>query len=118
MEGVIGSGASSVVLRASRDGQAYAIKVMKQEGAKRALEGTIRFRREAAVLARLNHPALVRVVEVGEVQDRPYLVMELLEGQDLASLLKQGVLPQARVVEIATALAGGLAEVHRRGLVH
>ncbi|MEU2052729.1 serine/threonine-protein kinase [Streptomyces bungoensis] len=73
---------------------------------------------EAVLLARLQHPGLVTVYDVGRYEDRTYLVMQLVDGPTLRSLLAGGTLPERRVAELGAALAGALAHVHRAGIVH
>lgn len=116
----IGSGASSHVFEAEhlRLGRNFAIKVLRAElDGKRAAQ---RFRREAAAIARLRSEHIVSVIDCGEHDDRtPYLVMELLEGEDLRRLLSRSApLPTRRAVHLAIEACRGLHEVHRAGLVH
>ena len=75
----------------------------------------VAFRREAGLLACLRHPALARVYEVGSAQGRPYLVMELVEGQDLDSVLAAAALDEAGVIGIGVDVAGALAAAHGPG---
>lgn len=114
----IGRGTYSTVYRAIRNGRPYAVKVLRQlDGNLEAIK--VRFRREAGVLARVRHPGLATIMEVGEVERRPYLVMEYVEGQTLAKAITLAKhLNEEQVLYIAKTLAGALAEVHRRGLVH
>lgn len=77
-----------------------------------------RFARESEALARLNHPNVVRVFEVGEEQGRPYLVMELVLGPTLLDRLLQGPLPIPEAVRIARGLSEALAHAHNLGVVH
>src|SRR6266480_3186767 len=65
------------------------------------------------------HPNVVAVYDAGEDAERPYLVMELVEGTTLElELRRTGHLEPARAVAIATGMAGGLAAAHERGIVH
>jgi serine/threonine protein kinase len=75
---------------------------------------------EMRTLARLNHPSLVTVFDAGtdEMSQRPYLVMELVEGSTLSDQLRLGSLTAVRTAEIGAAVADGLAYVHGQGLVH
>ncbi len=78
-----------------------------------------RFLREARAAAALSHPNICPVYEVGETDGRPYLTMELVEGQGLDGLLKrEGALPADRAVAIVRALALALAKAHAKGIVH
>src|ERR1700750_670401 len=76
----IGRGAHAVVYRARRYGVDYAVKVLRAPVFSEA-SAMPAFRREAALLACVDHPGVVAVHEVGLVQGRPYLVMELVRGQ-------------------------------------
>lgn len=74
---------------------------------------------EARVAARLSHPSIVQVYDAGEEGDRPYIVMEYVEGETLAAILQQRHrLPPDEVVELALQICDGLAYAHAAGLVH
>lgn len=93
-----------------------AIKVMSVEQNEAALQ---RFRNEAIVAGGLNHPNLVTVYELGEYNGRPFIVMEYLEGRDLARLLSgPEPLPLSRKIDILTQTARGLERAHRQQVVH
>jgi eukaryotic-like serine/threonine-protein kinase len=78
-----------------------------------------RFFREARALARISHPNVVGVFDVGEDDGRPFLVMELVEGTTLErELEKVGRLPFERAAEIGAGIAAGLAAAHENGVVH
>jgi serine/threonine-protein kinase len=78
-----------------------------------------RFLREARALAQVNSPNVVAVYDAGEDAQRPYLVMELVEGTTLEQELRRtGRVEPVRAVAIATGIAGGLAAAHERGIVH
>ncbi len=80
---------------------------------------TERFRREARTLARLNHPGIVGIHEHGEVEGYHYLVMELVDGTDLARVIQsEGAFAPDRVVELLTQVCDALEYAHRRGVVH
>ena len=115
---LLGQGAMSQVFRGLREGRPYAIKLMKPDQKQNDVDAALRFRREAAVIARLDHPDLVKVVEVGESQGRPFLVMELVEGESLENRLRRGALSEPELLAVARSVANGLSEVHRHGLVH
>lgn len=112
----LGRGAMSIVYRAQKGPQSFAIKVMAGRGD--PVETRLSFRREAAAIARLDHPALVRVLEVGETEGRPYLVMDVAEGEGLDKAIAKSALDDDLVVALARSIASALAEVHRHGLVH
>ncbi|MFE3037827.1 protein kinase [Streptomyces canus] len=92
-----------------------AVKVFRP-GAEPALEQ--RFADEAVLLAGLRHPGLVTLYDAGRHQDRPFLVMELVEGPTLAQRISAGAMEAPRVARLGTALAGALAHVHAAGIVH
>lgn len=77
-----------------------------------------RFDDEAHALARLSHPGLVSIFDVGTHRNRPYLVMRLVEGETLQSRLLTGPLPPADISLLGARLAEALAHVHGRDLVH
>ncbi|WP_161952660.1 diguanylate cyclase [Actinoplanes sp. TFC3] len=112
----IGRGAQAVVYRARRDGTDYALKVSLQDDVKPARRRELR--RQAALLASIDHPNLPRVYRSGESGGRPYLVMDLIDGEPLARRLLRGPLAELDAVAIGIGLAGALRETHRRNLVH
>ncbi len=116
--GELGRGAQSVVYRVRRDGSDFAAKILLSRVGSPAGAASVLFRREAALLAWVNHPGLAAVHEVGEAAGRPYLVMDLIDGDDLAVLVRQGPLPPQRVVELGVQIGDALAAVHRAGLIH
>jgi tetratricopeptide (TPR) repeat protein/predicted Ser/Thr protein kinase len=77
-----------------------------------------RFRREARLAAKLNHPAIVQIYEFIAEGDTSYIVMEYVEGTNLRRLLDDGPLPASEVAALARDVAQGLAEAHRQGIVH
>ena len=76
-----------------------------------------RFRREAQVVARLDHPNLVRLLDGGEEEDgSPYLVFELVEGEDLKEIVRtRGPLPPSQAARLCAQVARALAYAHQRG---
>jgi diguanylate cyclase (GGDEF)-like protein len=113
----IGRGAQAVVYRVARDSSEFALKVLRPGGPDDASR-VVAFCREAALLACVNHPGLARVYEVGVADGRPYLVMDVVEGQRLTDVLISGALSEARVVALGIDLAGALVAAHQTGLVH
>ncbi len=82
-------------------------------------EAVQRFTREARAAARLTHPNVVTVHDVGAVEDQLYLVMELVQGRSLDRVLhEQGPLPAADVADVGAQVARGLAVAHDAGVVH
>jgi serine/threonine-protein kinase len=89
------------------------------EGFARNPDGVERFLREARNAAAIKHPNVVDIFDVGIQQDIPYLVMELLEGEDLATRLsKRGPLTEAELIEIMVPVVAGLSAVHDAGVLH
>ncbi len=79
----------------------------------------VRFRRELAALGNLDHPNLVRASDAGELDGRPYLVMDFVEGIDLHRLISRlGPLPVAEACAVAQQVARGLHYLHEQKLVH
>jgi eukaryotic-like serine/threonine-protein kinase len=98
--------------------RAVAVKVLggALAGDGRAAE---RLRREARAAARLDHPNIARVLDLGEHDGRPYLVMELLEGESLAARIdRAGPMPPAEAARIVAAVADALEAAHQAGVVH
>jgi eukaryotic-like serine/threonine-protein kinase len=98
--------------------RAVAVKVLggALAGDGRAAE---RLRREARAAGRLEHPSIARVLDLGEHDGRPYLVMELLEGESLAARIdRAGPMPPAEAARVVTAVAGALQAAHTAGVVH
>ena len=116
--GELGRGAQSVVYRVRRDGSDFAAKVLLSRAGSPDATASALFRREAALLAWVNHRGLAAVHEVGEAAGRPYLVMDLIEGSDLAILVNQGPLSPERVIDLGVQIGDALAAVHRVGLIH
>lgn len=82
-------------------------------------ESAERFRREAETVARLTHPGLVRLLDRGEDAEGPFLVMELVEGEDLkARIRREGRLDPHEAARICAEVARALDHAHRHGIVH
>lgn len=77
-----------------------------------------RFSREATAAAKLLHPSIVQVYQVGEASGVPFLVMEYVEGGSLAEKLRSGPLPAEKSVELATSIADAVQHAHEKGVVH
>ena len=105
---------------AARDGRLerdVAIKVVRY-GLLLDEEARTRFRKEAHALARLNHPNVAAVYDVGEDAGIDYLVMEFVNGPSLAEKLRSGALRVAEALVIAIEIASALEEAHEQGVVH
>ena len=117
---LIGQGATAKVFRAydPEINRTLAIKVLQPE-LSRNEDYRMRFLREARGAGVLSHPNIVTVFDVGEVEDQPYIAMELIDGQSLSELLKEKkTLPVENVVDIGIQLAQALDYAHKRGIVH
>ncbi|HET9599151.1 MAG TPA: protein kinase [Anaeromyxobacteraceae bacterium] len=77
-----------------------------------------RLLREAEAAARLSHPNVVTLHDVGRSEHGPYLVLELLRGQTLAERLRHGAMPVREAVRVALEVAKGLGHAHAQGVVH
>jgi serine/threonine protein kinase len=77
-----------------------------------------RFRREAHALASLHHPNVASIFGFEEIGDDRFLVMELVEGEDLAQRLLRGRIPVGEAMDIARQIAEGLGEAHEKGIIH
>jgi serine/threonine protein kinase/Tol biopolymer transport system component len=115
----LGSGGMGDVYRAkdTRLGREVALKILRGDVANDA-DRRARFEREARTVAALSHPNIVALFEVGNADGVEYTVSELVDGESLRGLLKDGALPVRRVVELATQLADGMAAAHAAGIVH
>jgi predicted Ser/Thr protein kinase len=104
--------------RDTRLGREVAIKILKEEyaGDDRFVE---RFRREARAAAALAHPNIAGVYDYGEEEGRHFIVMELVQGSDLARLMREeGSLEPERAQHISSQIARALAHAHAAGVVH
>lgn len=120
IDNVIARGGMGIVVRA-RDLRLERDVAMKFLDPK--LTGTAefhqRFTREAQAIASVPHPNIVRIFEVGQWQDIPYLVMEYVEGETLSQRIRRsGTLPLDEIVRIGSAITLGLAAVHEQGIIH
>jgi serine/threonine protein kinase len=116
---VAGSGGMGEVYRArdSRLNRTVAIKILPQKfSSDPALQE--RFQREAAAISSLSHPNICAVYDIGEQEGLRYLVMEYLEGENLAQRLQRGALPVSETREIAFQVAAALECAHRGGIIH
>ena len=109
IESRLGEGGMGEVFRAidTRLGRPVAIKVVDQQF-------SARFEGEARAISSLNHPHICTLYDIGP----NYLVMELLEGETIATRLKNGPLPVDEALRSAAQIAAALADAHERGIVH
>src|SRR5258705_3466303 len=117
---LLGRGGMGEVYRATdlTLGQSVALKFLPEEAAsnQRLLK---RFHAEVRVARLVSHPNVCRVYDIGEVEGMPFISMEYVDGEDLASLLTRiGRLPSDKAIETARKLCAGLAPAHDRGVIH
>jgi serine/threonine protein kinase/Tol biopolymer transport system component len=115
----LGAGGMGEVYRATDTnlGRDVAIKVLSPEVVQDP-ERLARFEREAHLLASLNHPNIAAIYGLEEADGKPFLALELVEGEDLKTRLKRGALPVEEALEIAKQIAEGLEEAHEKGIAH
>ena len=77
-----------------------------------------RLHREASAAGRLNHPNIAAIYDVLDVDSQPYIVMEYVEGESLARVLRRGALPLDNAIAVGTEIAEALAAAHAKGIVH
>jgi eukaryotic-like serine/threonine-protein kinase len=119
--GRVGSGGMGAVYRA-RDPEldrVVAVKVPRFQGPAEARElARQRFLREARAAARVRHPNICPLYDVGEHEGAPYAVMAFIDGPSLAEALRQGPMEPARAVRLARKVALALEAVHAEGVIH
>jgi len=117
LERLIGSGGMADVYQA-RDGQGkpVAVKVLSAALARNP-DGVTRFRREAEAARRLDHPHVVKVLDVGQYRGHYYIVMEKLRGQSFRRLVGKGNDPE-QILTMLSQVAQALAYAHASGIVH
>jgi eukaryotic-like serine/threonine-protein kinase len=120
LEELVGHGGMSSVYRA-HDGlleRYVALKVLHDQYSEDE-EFVERFKREARSVAQLQHPNIVTVIDRGEQDGRQYIVFEYIDGENLKELVvRKGRLDVRETLEVAIAIARGLAFAHEHGLVH
>jgi len=117
--GELGAGGMGEVYRA-RDSslkREVAIKVLPASYS-RDPDRLRRFELEAQAAAALNHPNILSILHIGEHDGWPYIVSELLEGETLGDRLLQGPMRRREAVDVAVAVARGLAAAHEKGITH
>jgi serine/threonine-protein kinase len=117
---LLGQGGMATIFRAldTQLGREVAVKLLRPQYL-RDPDFSSRFRQEAQNAASLSHPNVVTVYDYGEDPQGPFIVMEYVDGEDLASILRNnGALPPTQATRIAAAVARALAASHARGIVH
>lgn len=115
---ILGRGGTSVVYRARRGEQLVALKVLRSEFRQDA-SYRARLQRESAVLERLEHPNLLRLIEVGEHQELLFVAMEFVAGISLRQMLQiRTLLQPGHALEILLPALEGLEHAHEHGILH
>jgi serine/threonine protein kinase len=115
-----GRGGMGEVYRAEdlRLGQLVAIKFLPQELSE-DVAALARFHSEVRIARQVSHPNVCRVFDIGDVEGIPFLSMEYVDGEDLASVVRRiGRLSQDKATEVARQICAGLAAAHDRGVIH
>ncbi len=119
IRGQIGSGGMGVVYSAVDTDlhRKVALKVLSKDVANDK-ERILRFEQEAKATSALNHPNILTVFDFGNHDGSPYIVAELLEGEELTERLTEGAIPLRKVVAFARQIVDGLAAAHEKRIVH
>lgn len=120
IESLIGRGGMATVYSAIHQqlGSKVALKVLPAGFAGQA-EMAERFLREARTAAQLNHPNIVRVYDVDQIDGVSFFVMDFVDGKSLKQVMKAtGIIPESQLVEISKSVLSALHEAHSRGIVH
>src|SRR5215468_11928947 len=116
----LGRGGMGEVYRADdlRLGQTVALKLLPIEVATDPVR-LAQFHNEVRIARTISHRNVCRTYDIGDADGRPFLTMEYVDGEDLASLLKRiGRFPQEKAVEVARQICAGVAAAHERGVLH
>ena len=117
VEAELGRGGMGVVYRVRDDqDRVLALKLILPGVA--SMEAMTRFGREAEVMGRVNHPNVIRIHSLGRAPEGPYMVSELIEGEELKDRLRKGPLGARQVASLLRCLADAIAACHREGVLH
>ena len=115
---MLGRGGMGVVYRAYDDqlDRPTAIKVVGMDGSNEIARQ--RLQREGRSAARVRHPNVCQIYDIGEENGEPFIAMELLDGESLSERLARGAMPIAEAVPLALLILGALQALHDHGIVH
>lgn len=116
----IGKGGMALVYRAidKRTGHSVAVKILRPEYNQDA-EFSARFQREALAASRMSHHNIVNLLDVGQVDNMRYLVMEYVQGRTLKDVIRQkGALPPTVAAQIGIRILSALQHAHKNGIIH
>jgi serine/threonine protein kinase len=114
----LGQGGMGVVYEVQdpQTGQTLALKLILESAASPTVRE--RFSREAGVLAKIQHPGVVRIHGMARAPEGPYIVQELLDGESLDDVVRRGGLPPPEAARVVRDLADAAAAVHAHGILH
>src|SRR5207249_5329857 len=115
--GVLGRGGMGIVYQA-RQLSLDRVVALKMISGRAELDDRTRFRTEAEAVARLQHPHIVQIYEIGEWDGRPYIALEFVEGGSLADQIKGAPQPARASAALVETLARAMHHAHQHGILH
>ncbi|MHC4449446.1 MAG: serine/threonine-protein kinase [Planctomycetota bacterium] len=119
IEELLGRGGMGTVYKATQLslGRPIALKILSEDLASDE-QFLARFHREADALSRLSHPNIVTVLERGELDGKPYLAMEFIDGPSLRQVIREGKMPPAEALKVTSSVLAALQHAHDKGILH
>jgi serine/threonine protein kinase len=120
IENIIAEGGTATIYKCVESSfkRPVAVKVLSQQLVNKYPEIITRFEQESSVLARLNHPNIVHVIDRGIVGGLPYVVMEYVDGMSLSSAVQRGALESRQKLDIVIQVCKALAYAHKNDVIH